>query len=780
MVTMDRSAMRIAAIYALFGIVWIVFSDRIMLAVAPDIKVLAQLGTWKGLAFVLITACVLYLTAGRRPIQDSDGQFGAARGVWPLTLIFVILASIIVAVGLLGVAYHVTQQKAVMYERLQIVADLKIRQIEAWLGERRGDAAVLGSALVFRPLQGQADGPGQVLDRLETYKRVYGYQAVLLLDARGVVQQGTDTAPSEVGPALKATVRRAIESDRILNTELYRLGGRDDGPVVMDFVAPVRGAPGRALAVVLRVDPVRFLFPLIQTWPSPSKSAETLLFRHDADGVLFLNDLRQRPGSALKLRVPLSERDVLAVKVAHGAVPADGRLDGIDYRKVPVIGVVKPVAGTNWFMIAKIDKNELYALGTREAGWIILADTLVLIIAAAASILVYQRREMRLALMRQRDQEAQLQTLRLLEAIAEEATDGIFVKDAAGRYLFINRAAAGWVGRRREEVLGQDDGAFFPPEVVRHIQDKDREVLQSGQTQTYEASYPLPGGERTFLMTKGPLRGLGGQVTSLFAIVRDITERKQAERDIRQLNAELEVRVTERTAELAAANKELETFAYSVSHDLKSPLRGIDGYSQLLMEECGGALSEECRQFIGHIRNGTEQMRRLIDDLLAYSRMERCSLLEHPVAVAGLVDGILAERAGEISQRGVQVRVDLPSASVRADPDGLLFVLRNLVDNALKFSREARPPVIEIGGRVEGEGAATRQVLWVKDNGIGFDMKFHDRIFEIFQRLQRAEDYPGTGVGLAIVGKAMQRMKGRAWAESRPGEGACFYLELPA
>jgi signal transduction histidine kinase len=306
------------------------------------------------------------------------------------------------------------------------------------------------------------------------------------------------------------------------------------------------------------------------------------------------------------------------------------------------------------------------------------------------------------------------------------------------------------------------------------------EALATGTVRSTEAELSLPTGVRSLQITCVPLLDAQGEVYEIMGVTHDLTDRKRYETEILLFNAELEERVRERTAQVVAANKELETFAYSVSHDLKAPLRGIDGYSRLLMEDCAAALSEDCRQFVGNIRDGTEQMRRLIDDLLAYSRMERRALQDYPMAVVAVVQSVLAERAEEIRARGVEVRVDLPEATVRADPDGLLFVLRNLVDNALKFTREARPPIIEIGGRHEGEGEQARQILWVKDNGIGFDMKFHDRIFEIFQRLQRAEAYPGTGIGLAIVNKAMQRMKGRVWSESEPGRGATFYLELPA
>jgi len=237
----------------------------------------------------------------------------------------------------------------------------------------------------------------------------------------------------------------------------------------------------------------------------------------------------------------------------------------------------------------------------------------------------------------------------------------------------------------------------------------------------------------------------------------------------------LEERVRERTIQLEAANKELETFAYSVSHDLKAPLRGIDGYSRFLLDDYASQLDEDGQLFIHNIQQGAEQMNTLIDDLLAYSRVERRPLHSDVLDIARSVERIVAERAEEIAARGATVRIDLPPLTAHADLEGLAQVLRNLLDNALKFGHAGLPLQIEIGGQA-GETAIQ---LWVKDNGIGFDPKFNDRIFEIFQRLQRVEDYPGTGVGLAIARKAIQRMGGRIWAESAPGQGAMFFLELP-
>jgi len=243
---------------------------------------------------------------------------------------------------------------------------------------------------------------------------------------------------------------------------------------------------------------------------------------------------------------------------------------------------------------------------------------------------------------------------------------------------------------------------------------------------------------------------------------------------VKRHSRELEGRVEERTRELEVANRELEAFTHTVSHDLKAPLRGMAGFAQALEEDYAERLDEPGRQFLTRIRAASERMADLIDDLLQYSRIQQRPIDRKPVPLKPLLDPMLEDLAGEIAARGLTVTLDLPVTEIMSERQGLQEALANLLSNAVKFS----PPqggTLTVRSYREGDQA----VVSVADRGVGFDMKYHDRIFGIFERLHRQEDYPGTGVGLAIVRKVAERHGGRAWAESVPGQGSTFFLAFP-
>lgn len=366
----------------------------------------------------------------------------------------------------------------------------------------------------------------------------------------------------------------------------------------------------------------------------------------------------------------------------------------------------------------------------------------------------------------------------LLRMVIDHLPDYIYLKDCDHRIVLSNRANAAALGKADPaEVLGKTLFDFYSPEAAEPYHLLDRTVLTTEQPIVNRENgfvNLLNGEQKWSLMTRLPFRDVQGALVGVLGISRDITERKQAEQRIQHMNAELEQRVAERTRALAAANEELEAFAYSVSHDLRAPLRAIDGYTRILLEDFAPLLDDEGRRICRVVCDEARRMGALIDDLLAFSRLGRVDLRLAPVPVEALVQSVFAEIITAAAAQRVQFRASgLPDAI--GDYTLLHQVWINLLANALKFS--AKRDLICID--VEGWQSANEIVYLVRDNGAGFEMQYVHKLFGVFQRLHSEREFPGTGVGLAIVQRIVQRHGGRVWAEGAPDQGATFYFTLP-
>ena len=363
---------------------------------------------------------------------------------------------------------------------------------------------------------------------------------------------------------------------------------------------------------------------------------------------------------------------------------------------------------------------------------------------------------------------------------AEEERDRLFklsmdmlcVAGFDGRFKQVNPA---W-----KQTLGWSDQEMLARPWLDLVHSDDQKATGEAWEELRKG-LPMRAFENRYLCKNGTYRWLSWNIIPLiedkvfFAVVRDITELKRAEEDLRTLNAELERRVLERTAQLEAANKEMEAFAYSVSHDLRAPLRAVNGFSNIVIRDYAAGLDPEAARFLKLVSDNAQKMGRLIDDLLAFSRLGRQSLRKQTVIMADLVQGTLMELREEKAGRRIEVRVgDLPAC--QADPALIKQVWVNLLSNAFKYTRRSETAVVEIGAQWAEAGSIT---YFVRDNGAGFDMQYAGKLFGVFQRLHREDEFEGTGVGLAIVQRIVQRHGGRVWAEGHLNEGACFYFTLP-
>jgi len=328
------------------------------------------------------------------------------------------------------------------------------------------------------------------------------------------------------------------------------------------------------------------------------------------------------------------------------------------------------------------------------------------------------------------------------------------------------------------EELAKDASSFFRlgnPEEVAAVTES---VLASERDltlwrQQFRSTAPKLG-EVWLEAHSMPVRESDGS-TTWHGMLSDITERRRQEQELRELNINLEQRVAERTLELELANRELEAFSYSVSHDLREPLRAVNGFSQAVLEDYAEALPPEAREYLAAIRQGALRMGRLIDDLLAFSRLGRQPLKRRTVDMKRIVDEcIQGLGAGDNSNASVHVGELAPC---EADPALVQQVFTNLLSNAFKYSKKRAKPEIEV---LSTRDEAGNVVYSVRDNGVGFDMKYASRLFQVFQRLHRTSEFEGTGVGLAIVYRIVSRHGGHIWVEAAPNQGATFFFTLEA
>lgn len=572
------------------------------------------------------------------------------RTPWQLVLIFLIL---IILISLVGLFYYEGQKKEIKrykQDELLAIADLKVSQIENWRKERLGDAATILDNFFLAPqierLLRRSTGTEEsrnILAWMESFKETYQYKDILFLDKDGTILLSVAGKSEVIGPYAKKLVSEALRTRKIIFSDLYR--NKVTGDIHLSIVVPILSEDRKdTLGVfLLRVDPYLFLYPLIEKWPTPSRTAETMLVRREGSEVVYLNDVRHQKGTALTLRLPMSNPYLPAAVAAMGK---EGIFEGVDYRGREVLAALRSIPDSSWIIISKVDKEEVYA-PIRGDFWNVTLVIGLCIFSAGASVLLIWRK---------REEEGQKKYLRHLEDT---------------------------VKLRTEEL-----------------------------DQAYK--------------------------------------------------------------QLKESYKDLESFSYSVSHDLRAPLRIIRSLSEIVLNDNNDKLSDEDKKLLNSIQGHAKRMDKLVLALLDLSKIGRQDMRIDEIDIAKEAALIWADLKVAAPDRNITVTIpDLPTAY--GDITLIRQVISNLLSNAIKFTSAKDVALIEVGykrGDIE-------DVYYVKDNGAGFDMKYADKLFGVFQRLHSTKEFEGTGIGLSTVERIIRRHGGRVWADGRPNEGATFYFALP-
>jgi PAS domain S-box-containing protein len=360
---------------------------------------------------------------------------------------------------------------------------------------------------------------------------------------------------------------------------------------------------------------------------------------------------------------------------------------------------------------------------------------------------------------------------KLLQNIIDNTSTLIYIKEPTGKFLLMNKRYGEVYGIPSAQMIGKKDSDFFDEETIEQFREADMKVFTTGEVVEAEEEAVMQGSKRTYLSIKFPLYDSGGSIYAICGMSTDITDRKGYEAQILSLNKRLENNVFK----LNNINRELEAFTYTVSHDLRAPLRAINGFASLLINKnTEKNFDDETLRIIQIMRENSQQMGQLIDDLLAFSKVGRYKPNLQKTNMQEVVDAVV-KQIGQIADLSkVAISVQKLESAV-CDPNLIKQVWTNLVSNAFKYSSQKSKQQIEIGCFLRG----AEIVYFIKDNGAGFDMKYYNKLFGIFQRLHSNIEFEGTGVGLAIVNRIVKRHSGKVWAESVVGEGATFYFSLP-
>jgi PAS domain S-box-containing protein len=720
------------------------------------------------LAFLALGAALMALAHPLAWPETDSHDLGERFFSSALIVVFIFLVAGIISAGYF---YHRKHEKQYLFEierQLSTIAGLKMGELLLWREERLADAGLFHNNSAFEDLvKDVIEHPEAAhahreanawISRLQSKRN---YNGIFLLDTQG---KSRVAIPEKSAVPLSRYVHdKALESLRTRQVSFADFHRNEfNGKIYLGILVPIFDSAhsGEPLGVlVIRIDPEKYLYPFIQSWPTNSATAETLLVRKEGNTALFLNELKFKKNAALNFSIPLEKTEIPSVMAALGR---EGVVRGIDYRGHSVIAALRGIPDSPWHLVTRVDVDEVYA-PMRERLWITVLLVSAMLVSAGTGVgFVWRRQSSRFY----RDRyEAELKRVELEERLVKIAANlpGAIVlyqlfPDGSSCFPYASNGLEQLYGVRPEEVARKTSPllAMVHPDDAAQVSASIRESART--LSAWHNEHRVINPDRGVIWVEGnatpELRQDGSAL--LYGFLTEITGRKEKEREI-------EIK-----------NSELERFTYTVSHDLKSPLVTIKTFLGYLEEDLEIPDKPRVQQDLGFMHNAADKMTQLLDELLELSRVGRLNNAPQEVAFGDLAREAVELDAGRISARGVDVEICDSPVVLWGDRPRLVEIWQNLVENACKFMGNQESPRIEIGVDVSGQEA----LFFVRDNGMGIDPRFQSKIFGLFEKLEAGVD--GTGMGLALVKRIVELYDGTIRVESAgKGEGTTFFFTLP-